>query len=500
MAFIFSCIVSPIQAEESIQKKSSPLTKQDNASDTIFKFEKENETSLLRLKGSGENREEAGDASGVFGLEAFWGQLFLQQGEQSSGYYFVSGKVESDSRQRFNATLGYFPPFLGGEVKATYKVLNGKLKSTVSLNENYDVAFNREFEETAMEQGFGLSYRKRFDNLIKELGVKYLYTHLGGESVNRGPVVIDTTASWRQVDADVGFGDVDNHDISFEVATGSDVLDFLVLQGLRLDLGAGYQSVSYGEFESSTTSKDKGFSGTAELKARTPLGVFRGRYQDSQTTTTAYAGFQYGGTELYYQKTSYDAGPDEELIGISFTFDLYDPAATFSRKSPPFFYASNTGYTSVQQMEHIGGLTNSQFTVKPQIRVRTEEIYSVNKAALPGTVTIDDSKNAIVVVGAGCPLIGVTSVSPSSAASALSVSGRQININLAELPKQQQTIIAKIDDECCGYTQLTIRTGGSGSINSVNVEESVGCQPPFVTQIVPEAPPEAPPEIPFSNP
>lgn len=243
-AFISVSMVSPIVAEESIKDSPSPFAEPDKTSNAIFKFEEKDETTLLRLKGTGENREETGGKRGIFGLELFWGQLLFPQGDASLGYYFVSGKIESDNRQRFNSTFGFFPPSIGGELKVSYKALNAQLTSSLPLSKDYDLAFNREFKESALEQGLAVSYRKRIDSPVKEFGARYLFTHLEGESVDLGLTTIDSETTWRQVKASAGFADVDNHVLSFEVAAGSDHLDFPMLHGVRLDLGAGYQDAT----------------------------------------------------------------------------------------------------------------------------------------------------------------------------------------------------------------------------------------------------------------
>ena len=463
-----------MEAEEGGSPADLSTLGQDSSSGSLFKFEKKDQTSLLQLKGSAADRKQTGDDTGSFGLEALYGHLFFPTGDQFSGYYFLTGKVESDSRQRFNATFGYFPPKIGGETKLTYRLLHAQVRDTLALS--------GEFEEGALEQGIGLTYRKRYTLLLKELAFKYAYTHLGGESIESGPFNLDSPTVWRQVRTDTGFGDVDTHDALIEFAVGSDALDNPVLQGIRFDVGGGYQHVNYGEYSDTDEITDEGFTGIAELKACTPFGVLKGWYQDGQAAKTAYGGYQLGGLDVYYKNIDYQYGENEEIIGIAFTLDLFNTSSAFDRRCRPFFYPSDTGYSSVYQMGHIGGLDSDEFSAKPRVNEVVDDIYSVDRTSLPGNVRVDDTGDPKLVVTTSCTQINIISVIPSSAAGAAGLNGNTITINIADLPVSQQSIIIRTNDSCCGDTQVTIMTSsGSLAVNSVNVKEGVGCIPTTVT-------------------
>ena len=477
MSVVVLVCATLLVAKEKSSDESAPFMTDQKESDTIFSFEKKKERSLLRLKGSGEKRDATTEDTSPMGIELFWGQLLFPHDGLLSTYYFLSGKLDSDSMQRFNATVGYFPPLTGGEFKLSYKVLRGELRSSIQGLDEYQGGLNSNFAEDTTEQGLGLLYKKHFDSFLREFGFKYIYSHLGGESTRLDPVIVDSPTVWREVEADVGFGDVDSHDTKLEAAIGSDSLDYPFLQAMRFDLGAGYQQIHYGAFQGSGSATDKGFSGIAQFKARTPLGVFKGWYEDSQSATGYYAGFQYGGLDLYFQSIDYDTGSDEQIIGFAITFDIFNPDEVFVNSRRPFFYNSDSGYVDVDQMQHLGGLVQNSFTIKPSIQVKTKDIYNVTKGST-SDVSIDGAGNPRLVVRTTCSLVGISSVSPASAANAFSISGKQVSISLTELPAGEQVIVDKIDDECCGYTQLTISTGSeSGSIASVNVRDSVGCVP-----------------------
>lgn len=460
-----------MEAEEGGSPADLSTLGQDSSSGSLFKFEKKDETNLLQLKGSAVDRKQTGDDTGSFGLEALYGHLFLPMGDQFAGYYFLTGKVESDNRQRFNATFAYFPPKIGGETKLTYRLLHAQVRDTLPLS--------GEFEEGALEQGIGLTYRKRYTILLKELAFKYAYTHLGGESIESGPFNLDSPTVWRQVRTDTGFGDVDTHDALIEFAAGSDALDNPILQGIRFDVGGGYQHVNYGEYSDTDEITDEGFTGIAELKACTPFGVLKGWYQDGQAAKTAYGGYQLGGLDVYYKNIDYQYGENEEIIGIAFTLDLFNTSSAFDRRCRPFFYPSDTGYTSVYQMGHIGGLDSDEFSAKPKVNEVVDDIYTVDRTNLPGNVRVDDTGDPKLVVTTSCTQINIISVIPSSAAGAAELNGNTITINIADLPVAQQSIIIRTNDSCCGDTRVTITTNvGSLALGSVDVRQGIGCQPP----------------------
>ena len=123
---------------------------QSDSSSTLFKLEKKNQSTRAQVRGIATDRESTGNETGSFGLEALFGQLFLPEAEQYKGYYLMTGKVESDSRQRFNATLAYFVPDIGGETKLTYRLLHALVRDNLPIT--------GEFEEYAFEQGIGLYY------------------------------------------------------------------------------------------------------------------------------------------------------------------------------------------------------------------------------------------------------------------------------------------------------------------------------------------------------
>ena len=477
---LFLAAASSLDAEES-NKTSAPSSSfgQNDSSSTLFKVEKKGRASRLQLRGTATDRKYTGNETGSVGLEALFGHLFSPQKDQYSGYYFMTGKLESDNRQRFNATLGYFPPKIGGEAKLTYRLLHAEVHEYLPVT--------GEFEEVALEQGLGLYYKKRFSILLKELTFDYAYTRMGGESVLQGPYIFDTPTAWEQANIITGFGDIETHNALVEAAFGSDALDNPVVNGYRLDLGGGYQNVQYGEFLTIPEFTDEGFTGIAGMQVCTPFGVLKGGYRDSQSADTAYGGYQLGGLDLYYKNINYEYGDNEEIIGIAFTLDLSDPGSAFDRNCRPFFYSSNTGYTSVYQMDHIRGLASDEFTAKKVNEIK-DGLYRVDKTRLPGNVRIhiDDSGRPRLIVTTGCSLVSIGSVAPPTATPAFGVYGNEIIIGLDGLPSGQQTIVARINDNCCGDTQVTLVTNvGSLVVDSVDVQEGVGCQPERVEIIEP---------------
>ena len=446
---------------------------QNDSSSTLFKMEQKSESTRIQARGTATDRKYTGNETGSFGLEALLGHLFLPENDQYQGYYFMTGKLESDNRQRFNATLGYFVPRIGGEAKLTYRLLHAEVHDNLPLT--------GEFEKGALEQGAGLYYKKRYNLPLKELTFDYAYTRLGGESVRQGPYNFDTPALWEQADIITGFGDIETQNGKVEASFGTDALDNPVVQGYRFDLGGGYQEVKYGEFYTVSEITDGGFTGIAGLQICTPFGVVKGGYQDMQSADTAYGGFQLGGLDLYYKNIQYEHGSDEQVLGIAFTVDLFDPGAAFTTGCRPFFYPSDTGYSSVYQMGHLAGLESDEFTARKVNEIK-DGGDRIDKTRLPPSVRLDGSGDPRIIVTTQCSLLNVRSVEPATAHSAFSVNGNEMYISLAGLPEERQAVVAQAavqeDRNCCGYTQVTLMTdAGSLVVQGVDVQEGLGCQP-----------------------
>jgi hypothetical protein len=478
---IFLIATSSTEADQGssvIEEQTAPFMEKGKQTDTIFKFEKKDTTSLIQLRGTGANRQEMEDNTGTFGLEVLGGQLFSPSNDQFDGYYFMSGKLESDNRQRFNATLGYFLPVVGGETKLTYRLFHADVKDKLALSDGFEQVLDSQFEESALEQGFGFSYRKRVKIVIREIAFQYSYTHLGGESVKPGSVLLDTPTVLRKVNPDIGFGDVDSQEALLQVAAGTDFLDNRFFKGIRLDLGSGYQDVQYGSFHDIGEVSDKGFSGVAALKACTPIGVLKVGYQDSPAAQTVSAGYQLGGLDVFFKDIDYEYGEDEQIVGVAFTVDMLDTDAAFDRNCPRFFYPSDTGYANVSQMQHVGSLASDHFTAKPRVSVIYDDVFRVDKTGLPENVRVDDSDpdDPGLIVSTGCSQERILSVDPPSAGSAFGISGSDIRVALDGLPNDRQTIVARFDDRCCGDTRVQIATDAAGTaVTSVHVQEGVDC-------------------------
>ncbi len=491
---------SSIDAEDTGQASDSlPSFGQSDSSSTLFKKEIKSRTSRFQVRGTATDRKYTGTDEGTFGFEALFGHFFSPEVDQYSGYYLLSGKLESDNRQRFNATLAYFPPKIGGEAKMTYRLLHAEVRDNLPST--------GEFDEGAIEQGLGIYYKKRFNILLKEFNFNYAYTQMGEESLVTGPFNFDSPDAWEQSNIVTGFGDIQTHNALVEFAAGNDGVDNHVIKGYRLDLGGGYQSVTYDEFYTIPEITDEGFSGFAELKVCTPLGILKGGYRDAQSANIAFGGYQLGGIELYYRHIDYPYASDEEIIGIAFTLDLFDIGSAFDRRCRPFFYSSDTGYTNVNQMGHINRLESDEFTAK-KVNELKEGVYRVDKTQLQGNFRIDtdESGEPKLCAVTSCSQVNIQSVVPSYANNAVTIGGpdnREICMNLKYLGESlqtQQTVVVTANDNCCGDTQVMANvTPGSLYLDNAIVQEGVGCVKPEVPENIPPPnipPPNVPPPTP----
>ena len=472
---------APVQSgDESSVERSYPGD--DKPGDTIFRYEKKNQNSLLQFKGSGSSHSRADESKGVFGIETLFGQLLFRDGDTYDGFYFLSGKLESDNRFRFNSTLAYFPGFLDGETRLTYRFMQADVLDTLALDDEMKGLLDEGYSESAIEQGFGFSYKKRFNAVIKELAFEYAYTLLGSERLTTAPFDIDTQTTFRRVQADIGFGDIDTHEATVTAAFGAEHIDNPILQGVRLDLQSGYQQADYNGLDSFDDVTDRGFSGGLELQTCTPYGLFKAGYQDSQVAKSSYGHYQLGGIDFSYRHINYSYSEDETILGVTFTISPFAPGLSLDRKCPRLFYAHSDSYDSVEQMAHISRLTLNNFIAKPRVRVVYTDLLRVDKAALPANASVDSTTepgNPRIVVRTGCRQLGLLSASPGSAASAFTAGGNDIHVSLTGLPAGQQSVSATFDDDCCGDTRVSLTTTGAATpaITAVRVEEAVGCVP-----------------------
>jgi len=451
------------------EEKDSSWASPDDSSSTLYKFEKKNENYLLQMKGTATDRKYTGADTGTVGLEALFGHLFVPSSDVYLGYYFFSGKIRTDSSQRFNATMGYFPPLIGGEVKLTYRLLHSGVKQVLPIT--------GEFDKNAVEQGIAVYYKKYSNILLREFGLNYAYTNMGGESDIIGPYNVDTPTTWGQDKAVRGFGDTETHNALIELAFGSDSLDLPLVEGLRLDLGGGYQRATYGQFYDISETTDDGLTGSAKVQLCTPFGVLIGSYEDSPSADINSGGYKLGGLEAFYKKIDYERSDTQEVFGLILTFDIFNPGSIFDTSCSPLFHPSTSGYSGTGEMSHIAALSSDQFTTQ-KVNEIIHNLYQVNKNQMPDNVRIDTTGEPKLVVTTNCPQVNVRTVDPVSASSAFSLNGNEIYIGLAGLPTDGQTVVATVNDRCCGDTRVTLATrSGSLAVDSVDVREGVGCVP-----------------------
>lgn len=477
------------QAEKKPEKDIfAPIIEHKGQPDEILTYERRNDDTVLQLRATGKNHREGGSNKGLFGLEANFGQLFQKIGDQYAGYYYLSGRLENYDRQRFNATIGYFLPVFGGESVMTYRALNSEVRDMVRTEKGMELLFDDEIEENALEQGFGILYRKRIDSFIREYAFRYIYTHLGGESVDGAIHSYDSEIQSIIAQADIGFGDVDTHEGLVEFAAGVDGIDSDFIQGIRFDLAAGFQGANYEGYRNTEDINDSGFSFYTKLQACTPYGSVKVGYQDSQASRAVSAGHNIGGFEIYYKGIDYEYGRDENIVGIGLTFDLFNPGAVLDRSCKPLFHPSDNGYRNVSQMRHVGYLASDEYTAKPIVQAVFGEVYRLDKTRIPANVQIDtttDPNSVKLLVPTGCRQLNTISVNPPAAAPAFGTNGNNVSITMSSLPNANQTISVIMNDDCCGNTQILVGTRSTPNltVNSINVTTGVGCQPTTATTV-----------------
>jgi len=443
---------------------------------------------LVQLMLSASSRHDGDVTTFPIGLELTYGQLFSKSNPDFyDGFYRVTGKIDSDSTIRLNATSGYYLPVTGGEVLLSYRLLNSNLRESLNLT--------GAFEEKASEQGFSLNYSRYINSFIRSIGVNVSYTNLDGD-ISSQTVESDIDGIWSLADISTGFGNVETGAVTIQTAIGSEDWDNPFLKGFRLDLDAGYEEVQYGAFGNIAEDTDQGLTVSATATISTTFGQALIGYHSGEASSISSISLGSSALKLYFRDIDYQTGNRETIYGLNLAGnldDLLNPSRYFASlfsSQEKLFPKNKSGYSNIADTGHDLKFANDQFIAKPQIHEIRKNIFVVDQNSLPPNVHLNKSRQVLTVFSQSS-LTKIISTHPDSASSAFSLKNGQLEIALSNLPLKTQIITTKAREIDGGETWVSIKTSvGSLHVDSVSVQENqnIKVQPP--ESDTPESDPE----------
>jgi len=478
-------ITTNLQAQELPHEQPSETDNRYGPSETnkqlpggAVTVENKTSKSLFEIILSANGRNDGDETTFPIGIELTYGQLFSKtEPDLLNGFYRFSGKIDSDSTIRFNATSGYYIPYIGGEAIVSYRLLNSKLRESFNLT--------GDFEEGAVEHGFALNYNRYFNSFIRSLGANVSYTKMNGE-ISHHTVESDTNGTWSLASISTGFGDVDTGAVTLGTAMGSEDWNHPFFKGFRLDLNAGYEEVQYGTFGNIEEYTDQGLTASAMATVATTFGQALIGYHSGEASSITSISLGSSALKLYFRDIDYQTGNRETVYGFNLTGnldDLFNPgryfASLFSTQGK-LFPKNKTGYNNIADTGHDLKFANDQFIAKPQIHEIRKDIFVVNQSSLPPNVHLDKSRRVLTVYTQSS-LTNIISTHPTNASSAFSLNNGKLEIALSNLPLKTQIITTKAREGDGDETWVFIKTSvGSLHVDSVSVRENqnIKMQPP----------------------
>lgn len=439
----------------------------------------ESRIKLAELRVTAENKDAGDETLQIFGGRLTYASLFSQQDSGLyNGFYRIIGKLDSDSMGRLNLTGGYHLFDGASELLLGYRFLYEKIRALLPVSGDYD--------EHGLENALAARFTYYPEGFVRVLSADILVSRLEGESTDN-ILITDIPEYWSRVFSRTGYGAVDSVATTVGFAIGSDDWDSEFIQGGRLDFDGGYEEVQYGGFDPFPDQQVDGFLGIIRGTLVTSYGVWTAEYQTGQAADMAVFEWQRGNVRVFIRDTDYFIGSDETLIGagVSGTFsELADPLNFLRNLIKPkrvkLFQDDNSGYDDIRTTGRFDRLENDQFIAKPEVIEVVESSAAVFRGGLPGDTTLDTGEGKLIV-RIPCTVDELSSINPNSASTAFSNNGDQVNIYLANLPQQEQTIVVRAEQRCGGSTDIYVNTNGEGAVTRVRTRDN--------PEVVPEADP-----------
>lgn len=310
------------------------------------------------------SEKESEDTTDVFRGQLTIASLFSPQKKEGlyDGFYRLIGLADTNSTGKFTFTGGYFIPHERGEVLFGYRLLTAKVREQIQGQ--------RDYEEQGVENAFSLRYNKHLPALVGTIQGDLFYSRMSG--ISESERVESNAANWESYTLRTGSGDVDTWHTTLGYGIGSEGWENPAVQGVRLDLGGGYEEVYYREFDAVPETTEKGFIGYVNLSILTGLGKFKLKYRDGQSADVGSVEWQLGNLRFFWRDYGYDSSADKSVVGLGISGDFNELLdfpnyfKNFFRKPQRLFRKAYNGYDDVRLIETSYLEEESQFITKPR--------------------------------------------------------------------------------------------------------------------------------------
>lgn len=429
------------------------------------------ETTKIRMRElriTAAEKKDGDETVNVLGARFTYASLFAPQpdSELYNGFYRLTAKADTDGLGRLNVVGGYHLPGVGNEVLVSYRLLYAMIRGELPISGAY--------EEHGLEHGLALRYSHYFEELMKSVSANVFMSRLNGDSELK-IIERNTASQWSRQVVKAGYGDVDTISGSLDVALGDEGWDNGMVQGVRVDLGGGYEEVTYNAFPPMAEQSDSGFMGSVMVTVATSIGQWHAEYQDNQASEVAGLGWDLGQLSIFWRDIDYPFGSDETIFGVGLrgTFaELAHPGAYFRnlfKRPTRLFRTTPNGYDDIRTTHDFGRVENDNFIAEPLIIEVVESSAAVNKDGLPGDVHLNTEKGRLEVE-TPCEVAGIANVTPNQATEAFGYSGDQVLVDLQQLPNGQTTR-ARVHQRCEGNVDVYVNTDSDGRVTRVRVRK-----------------------------
>lgn len=310
------------------------------------------------------NEKEAEETTDIFRGQLTIASLFSPQQKEGlyDGFYRLIGVADTNNTGKFTLTGGYFLPHQRGEVLFGYRLLSAKVRERIQGQGDY--------QEQGVENAFSLRYNKHLPALFGTLQGDLFYSRLSG--ISESERVESDTANVESFTLRTGSGDVDTWHTTLGYGIGAEGWENPAVQGIRLDLGGGYEEVYYREFDVVPETTEKGFLGYVNLSILTGLGTLKLKYRDGQSADVGSVEWQLGNLRFFWRDYGYDSSADKSVVGLGISgefrelLDFPNYIKGFFRKPQRLFRKDPNGYDDVRLIETSFLEEESQFITKPR--------------------------------------------------------------------------------------------------------------------------------------
>ena len=289
-------------------------------------------------------------------LNMEYGQLFSPSDFGYLGFSYLSAKIDSSNRIKFNTSVGHFVEAIDGDLFFTYRLLGA--------NQDHTLATLGTIDDRLYENSFAASYTRYSDRFLRETSLNYSFSTIPGDEFSRQFYSLDTSTGLGNTTIVGGYGDTMTHEIDAQIAFGFESLSSSLLTGLKTNLGLGYEYAVQNELYDYSDERSESVSLLAGFEHKTTFGLINTSYKYLDSSQTLYAGYSIQGIELYIQETRYQDNKENMLLGFLLKLNLWNPKDPFS-KIKDLFGGNSRSKRGLEQIRQSVSLNSDSFSVTP---------------------------------------------------------------------------------------------------------------------------------------